>query len=721
MTHYIIASLLTFFTTLFLAVFVYFKNPKSLINRLYALEEFSAAFWIFCYFKMITSANVATGLFWSRALHAGAVFIPLLFLHFGMILLNLSQEKRKIIVVYYIFCFILLALLPTKLFVLDAAPKFAFRYFIVPGPLYHLFTLYFFTCAVYTLYYLLNGFRNSRGLRRNQLKYLFFAYLIGYGGGGVSAFLPLFNIPTPHWGLYLIPLCMVIITYAIVKYRLMDINIAIKTGTAYVSLAVLTTGISIGLILGADRVFAGYPGYNPILATAIILLIIIPVFTYVLPWARPKTENAVEKILYKNKYAYLDTLRDFSQRMTFILNQEELMQSIVKKVVDLMGVVSAYVFVANEVTGKLELKAQTGETLPDDSIISEGSAIIEHLRKNKRPFLKEEMERILPHKEMAEIEDDLRSLEAVLCFPLIAEDELIGICALGEKVSKEMFSHLDIELLETLCNQIALIINYRRMEEQLRRQEKLLGLGTIAAGIGHEIGNAIVSVQTFLELFPERRQDKEFCDNLGTTALEDARRVSQLVDMMRKLAQPRSEMQAFTSLELERVIGQAIQFLQNEIEEKHITINTQYDRIPAVSGDESLLLGAFLNLFHNSLDALQKDGRITISTSHKNKVRINPLGKPQECVRIVIADNGPGIEKEHLSQIFEPFYTTRFKGTGLGLPMVHRIIEEHGGNIVLDSRVGEGTTFIINLPVEGGAGKGMGAAVDARMQGWKGT
>ena len=145
MTHYVIASLLTFFTTLFLAAFVYFKHPKSLPNRLYALEELSAALWIFCYFKMITSPDVVSGLFWSRALHVGALFIPLLFLHFGMISLNLGQEKKKVIIAYYIFCFILLALLPTKLFVMDAAPKFSFRYFIVPGPLYHLFTLFLYT------------------------------------------------------------------------------------------------------------------------------------------------------------------------------------------------------------------------------------------------------------------------------------------------------------------------------------------------------------------------------------------------------------------------------------------------------------------------------------------------------------------------------------------------------------------------------------------------
>jgi signal transduction histidine kinase len=546
---------------------------------------------------------------------------------------------------------------------------------------------------------LFNGLRHSQGLRRNQLKYLFVALLIGYTGGP-SGFLPLYNIPIPWWGLLTVSISIGMIAYTIVKYRLMDINIAIKRGTVYASLAVLATGISIGLILGADRVFAGYPGYNPILVTAIVLLIIIPVFTYALPWARPKAENAIEKILYKNKYAYLDTLRDFSQRMTFILNQEELMQSIVKNVVELMGVTRAYVFMANEMTGTFELRAQAGGGLPDDAVLAEDSAILKHLREHKKPFIKEEMERILPHQEMAEIEVDLRSLGAVLCIPLVTEDELIGICALGEKVSKEMFSHLDIELLEALANQIALIVSYKRMEEQLRRQDKLIGLATMAAGIGHEIGNAIVSVHTFFQLFPERRLDDEFCKKFGKTAQQDAQRIAQLVEMMKKLAQPRSVLSDFKSLDIRKVIEQAISFSKKIQVKKKIKIKKHFNAVPNVKGDASLLLMAFLNLFRNSIDVLSKGGEITVSISNNQKARLDSKKKIQQYVRIEISDNGPGISKDHLSRIFEPFFTTRFGGTGLGLPLVNRVIEEHGGNIVPDTRVGKGTTFIINLPVE---------------------
>jgi len=491
------------------------------------------------------------------------------------------------------------------------------------------------------------------------------------------------------------------IAYTIVKYRLMDISIVIKTGTAYALLAVLTTGISIGLILGVDQIFAGYPEYNPILATAIILLIIIPAFTFLLPRIKLKTESTIEKILYKNKFSYLDTLRDFSQRMTFILDQEELLQSAVRNVAELMGVERAPIFVADEVTGRFELRAQAGGRLPDDSILKEDSAILKHLREDKRPFVKEEMERILSQKAMAKIDVDLKPLGAVLCIPLVVEDELIGIFALGEKVSKEMFSHLDIELLEALAKQIALILHYKRMEEQLRRQDQLIGLATMAAGIGHEIGNAIVSVQTFLQLFPERRLDDEFCGKFGKTALDDSHRISQLVDMMRKVAQPRSELKDFKPLEIRMVIEQAFSLLQKAYEKKNIKITKQYGEVPEVKGDAPLLLMAFLNLFRNSLSFLPVGGEIAASISHKQKVRLGPTGTPQPCVRVEISDNGPGIAKEHLPRIFEPFFTTRFEGTGLGLSLVHRVIEEHGGTIIPDSRVGKGTTFIINLPVEG--------------------
>jgi signal transduction histidine kinase len=700
MINYIIAQLLNAFTTLVLGLFVYLKNTRSLVNKMFILHTLAIAIWAFSFAQMAAAQNEVAGLFWSRALHVGAILIPVFLLHFICAFLNIVYEKRKVLIGAYIISLIMLAFVPTNLFVSHTVAVVGFKYFVGPAGLqYHLFPLFFFVCTLYAFYLLYRGIKKSQGLRKNQIKYLFVALLIGYSGGP-TGFLPLYNIPMPWWGLYTVSIFAVLVTYAIVKYRLMDINIAIKRGTVYALLAVLATGISIGLILGADRVFAGYPGYNPILATAIILLIIIPVFTYVLPWARPKAENAIEKILYKNKYAYLDTLRDFSQRMTFILNQEELMQSIVKNVVELMGVARAYVFLANEVTGNYELKSQAGETLRDDSILPEDSAIIEHLRKNKKPFVKEEMERILPHKEMAKIEVDLRSLGAVLCIPLVTEDELIGMCALGEKVSKEMFSHLDIELLEALANQISLIVNYKRMEEQLRRQDKLIGLATMAAGIGHEIGNAIVSVHTFFQLFPERRLDDEFCKKFGKTAQQDAQRIAQLVEMMKKLAQPRSVLSDFKSLDIRKVIEQAISFSKKVQVKKKIKIKKHFNAVPNVKGDASLLLMAFLNLFRNSIDVLSKGGEITVSISNNKKARLDSKKKNQQYVRIEISDNGPGISKDHLSRIFEPFFTTRFGGTGLGLPLVNRVIEEHGGNIVPDTRVGKGTTFIINLPVE---------------------
>jgi signal transduction histidine kinase len=699
MIYYVIAQLLNTFTTIVLGLFVYLKNRGNLVNRMFALHCLTIAIWAFSFAQMAVAQNAVEGLFWSRALHVGAIFIPVFLLHFICALLDIVHEKKKILVAAYIIGFSMLAFVPTNLFVSHTVAVVGFKYFVGPAGLqYHLFPLFFFVCTIYAFYELFKGFKHSQGLRKNQIKYLLVAFLIGYIGGP-TGFLPLYHIPIPRWGLYTISIFSIIVAYAIVKYRLLDISIAIKTGTAYALLAVLTTGISIGLIVGVDRIFAGYPGYNPILATAIILLIIIPVFTYLLPRVKLKTESTIEKILYKNKYAYLDTLRAFSKRMTFILDQEELLQSVVRNVAELMGLDRASIFVANEGTGKFELRARAGETLHADASLPEDSAIISYLRKNKKSFLKEEMEKILPQKEMAKIEVDLNRIEASLLIPLVGEGELIGIFALGEKASKEMFSHLDIELLETLANQTALILNYKHIEEQLRQQQKLLGLGTMAAGIGHEIGNAIVSIQTFLQLFPERRLDKEFYGQFGKTALEDSQRIAQLVDMMRKLAQTHSSMSEFKPMDIRMVIEQAALLLKKAIDKKNIKIVKRYQEVPEVRGDESLLLMAFLNLFRNSLDFLPSGGEIAISLSDQEKFRLGPQGKPQQCVRIEIADNGPGIAKEHLSRVFEPFFTTRHEGIGLGLSMVHRVIEEHGGKIVLDSQLGKGATFTIHLPL----------------------
>ena len=142
------------------------------------------------------------------------------------------------------------------------------------------------------------------------------------------------------------------------------------------------------------------------------------------------------------------------------------------------------------------------------------------------------------------------------------------------------------------------------------------------------------------------------------------------------------------------VLEECVSFLENEARYRNITIERELSSdIPAIPSDPSQLQQVFLNLLNNSIDAIGKDGKVTLHTEHQ----------PQSNFLIVkIADTGPGIPKEVLAKIFDPFFTTKEvgKGTGLGLSISYSIVEKLGGTITVESEVDKGTTFTIALPIK---------------------
>src|SRR4030067_1771835 len=173
MIHYIIAQLVNSFALSFLGLFVYLKNRRSLVNKTFAFFNWAGVIWAFSFAQMAMAHNEVEGLFWSRALHVGAIFIPVFFLHFICALLNIVHEKRKTLIAAYIMGFSMLALVPTNLFVSHTVAVVGFKYFVGPAGLqYHLFPLFFFICVVYAIFELFKRYKNSQGLQKNQIRYL---------------------------------------------------------------------------------------------------------------------------------------------------------------------------------------------------------------------------------------------------------------------------------------------------------------------------------------------------------------------------------------------------------------------------------------------------------------------------------------------------------------------------------------------------------------------
>jgi len=236
-------------------------------------------------------------------------------------------------------------------------------------------------------------------------------------------------------------------------------------------------------------------------------------------------------------------------------------------------------------------------------------------------------------------------------------------------------------------------------QRQLYQSDKLASLGRLAAGVAHEINNPLTGVLTYSSFLLKRlEQDGEMKEDLEVIVRETKRCreiVKGLLDFARQVPTRK------TRISINDVVSQTIGILKNQLSLRNIDVRKHFDsNLPQINVDPNQMQQVFMNLLVNAIDAIGKEGggTITIATS-REEVDGN------EHVRIDLTDSGCGIDKENLTKIFEPFYSTKGqKGTGLGLAMVWGIIDKHNGKIDVESEPGSGTTFTIHLPVGDGGG-----------------
>ena len=242
-------------------------------------------------------------------------------------------------------------------------------------------------------------------------------------------------------------------------------------------------------------------------------------------------------------------------------------------------------------------------------------------------------------------------------------------------------------------------------QEALVQTEKLASLGTLSASIAHEINNPLAGILTFARLMARTLEAGEVDDaaraaclkNLGLIRRETercTRIVRSLLDFARARPIEKNAVDAVAALD------EAVSLTQHKLQLQQVAVTKSTDGPAVGQGDFGQLRQVFVNLILNAHDAMPKGGALGVTCRHVEG----------HAVEISIADTGTGIAPEHLSKIFDPFFTTKEMGTGLGLSVVYGVVEKHGGSMKAHSRLGEGTTMTIRLPLDTGAAAPAGAA-----------
>jgi len=236
----------------------------------------------------------------------------------------------------------------------------------------------------------------------------------------------------------------------------------------------------------------------------------------------------------------------------------------------------------------------------------------------------------------------------------------------------------------------------KELEHEKQRAERLASFGALASGVAHEIKNPLVAIRTFAELLPERFSDVDFREDFSKVVVREIDRIDNLVARLRGIASaPQPQMGC---VDVRQPISDTLKLLRGQLEQSRTVVHFRSeDDAPFVTIDDSQLKQLFLNIFQNSLEAMDHGGELTVRVGRTPSTGAS-------SIQIEVADTGPGMPDSVRSHIFEPFFTTKPTGSGLGLAICRSIVDAHRGSIRAENNRGQvGTTIIVELPAaEGG-------------------
>jgi two-component system nitrogen regulation sensor histidine kinase GlnL len=243
----------------------------------------------------------------------------------------------------------------------------------------------------------------------------------------------------------------------------------------------------------------------------------------------------------------------------------------------------------------------------------------------------------------------------------------------------------------------------RELEEQLRRADRLAALGTMAAGLAHELKTPAAAIGTFVTDRGLRRleSDPVFRESFQRRVQTELGRITSIIEELLELAGPPRTVRP-VPLSLSRLLERAVESLSGQIEAKQIVVAREFaPACPSVLGDPQTLDRALANLVTNALEAMGPGGRLGLRVGWAESDPRWPARRPgaMPAVAVEVSDTGVGISAVDADRVFNPFFTTKATGTGLGLALAHKIVQDHGGSITFRSTPGEGTTFRVLLPL----------------------
>lgn len=734
MLFYGITGLINAIASTILGLFVFFKNRKNRVGQTFILFSLSVAFWSYAYYFWQMAKNANEALFWTRMLMAGAIFIPIFYVHFVWAFLEkLNKGKKQVLILGYFITLFFLVLDFTRFFINKVEPELYFKFWPKPGIAYHPFLIMWFLSIAYCTKLLFSKYKSSVGIKRAQIRYVLLGITIGFIGGGTNYFL-WYGIPIPPIGNILVVVYVGATGYAILRYRLMDIRLVIRKSAVYVALAFCAYAFFYFGVWFLNKMFGSV--YNPgayVLAGFLTAVALLFFFLF------EKFVNFIaNNYFFGALYNQHETLKKMGEKLTTIVDLGKLITSVSEVIKKTLGLEKIAFLLIDENSGKYTVQKMAGFSKSEIISLTKDDELELFLKRNRKPMTYEELEM----KSFYNLKERMGRIGASLLLPLVSQGRLQGIIILGKKISEDAFSQEDINLLESLSHQTALAIEnarlYDRMEnfnkilkekvdEQTRdikeknvRLRKLLAMKTEFLHIAsHQLRTPVSAIRGLVSMLEEGDFDdadlatrkRVFSGILKktekmTNVLDDILIATEL-DTVKNFKLKKNELM---KVDIDDMSKKVINELKYEAEEKGIEISYKKEYLPFPSPDtykeerneegnfnilsnERDLRHILVNLVNNAITYTRAGGKIEIN-----------VNRDKNLITWKVKDTGIGIPKNN-HFVFEKFKRGKNAlelnrdGSGLGLFIVKKLVDAHpGGEVGFRSNKGQGTTFWVKFP-----------------------
>jgi signal transduction histidine kinase len=674
---------------LVLALLVYSKDRTNSVNRGFAIMTLFCAVWTIDVFGFFVLKSASQVIVWSKILRPGYLFLAPLYFQFALALTQgVNPRTKRLLYVSYGIAIFFLMLNYVGCF--DGVNRRQWMFAPRIGYVYGLSLINFGFWIFFGLYFIIKKYVASHSIReKTQYRLFFLGLVMASTPALVSNTLLGLGIRIYPIGGFCVIAYALIVAYAIVKYQFMDIEVLIRKSIVYGSLTLSLMSIYVaivGFLIGVLHINY-YSEISNVIANGSVGVIIAAVF---LP-LKNKIQLIVDKSFFKDKYNYQTVLKNLSSQLTSILETDMLLEQLLAKVTDAMHISRGCILLLDKENSVFEIKAskhiaeRSGGMYPDQL-----HGLSQRLQQGIINF----NDHITEKNNNWAVPD-----ETCLAIPLMTNNKIIGMFCLGDKLSEDMYTHEDIELLMTISSQASIAIEnaqlsagIRSLEKGLLQSDKLAALGTFASSMAHEIKNPLAAIKTFCQLVSRKFGDPGFVDKFNAVVPGEIERLESVLSQLLDFSKISEE--EYSSVKVEEILDGLLILLQYETFKHNVKVVRQYGATPQIMASEKHLKQIFMNLILNAIQAMSHGGSLHITTGVIHEAA-------GQNVVIAVKDTGCGIAKEHLDKIFKPFFTTKANGTGLGLSIISKLIREHHGTMKIDSELGVGTVCTMTFPLTG--------------------